>query len=72
MFVPMSTEIREVSQDEKRWLTLLSEGKSISEVAKEVKLAKGTFAYKLNMLKERLGCKNMASLMYFVAKNEVI
>lgn len=51
---------------------MLADGKTTSEVAGLVGLPAGTFAYKLNLLRARLGCENMASLVAFFYKNKLI
>lgn len=68
----MESVIDRISEEERGWLRLLAEGKQISEVAAIAGKKKGTFVYKINIVKEKLGCKNMASLIYFATKNGLI
>lgn len=68
----MKEKFVKVSDDEKRWLVLLAEGKSTEDVANEIGMRPGTFAYRLNLLRAKLGCDNMASLIAFAVRNKLI
>lgn len=68
----MEVKKPKVSDQEKKWVRMLADGKTTSEVAGSVGLPAGTFAYKLNLLRARLGCDNMASLVAFFYKNKLI
>jgi len=61
-----------ISDEEKGWVKLLAEGKQTTEVAKIANLPPGTFAYKLNLLRERVQCENMASLIAYFFRNNLI
>ncbi len=61
-----------VSEEEIGWVKRLASGIPTAEVAKEAGLPAGTFAYKLNLLRERFDCANMAALIAFFYKNQII
>jgi DNA-binding CsgD family transcriptional regulator len=63
---------RNITPEEKRWLKMLSEGNSTDDVAKAVKIPKGTLVYKLGRLRDRLGCSNMAHLVAHSIRNNII
>jgi DNA-binding CsgD family transcriptional regulator len=67
----MNGEIK-VTDDEKKWLSMLATGKSTDDVAKEIEMKPGTFAYKLNLLRAKLGCENMAALIAYSIRNKLI
>lgn len=60
------------TKEEIKWIKRLSEGVPTKEVAKEFDMAAGTFAYKLALIRERFQCENMASLIAYFAKNQLI
>lgn len=73
IFVVMDEKVVQLTEQEKAWIKALSEGKTTAEVAKESKLAAGTFAYKMNNLRGKCGgAKNMAALMAYVYENKLI
>jgi DNA-binding CsgD family transcriptional regulator len=72
MFAFMDEKTIRVTDEEKRWLAMLAEGKSTKEVADAFKIKPGTFAYKLNNLRIKTECENMASLMVYASKNGLI
>lgn len=61
-----------ITDEEKRWVKMLAAGRSTKEVSEEIGLRPGTFAYKLNMLRAKLQCENMASLIAYFYKNDLI
>lgn len=68
----MEEKVIKVSDEEKRWLTMLASGKSTETVAGEINMRPGTFAYKLNLLRAKLGCDNMAELIAYSVRNKII
>lgn len=71
-FVIMSHEEIKVSEEQKKWVKLLSEGKKNGEVAKIVNVNPSTFAYRMSILRARFNCTNTASLIAIFSKQGYI
>lgn len=69
--VSLSVEVT-ATDEEKKWIKELATGKAAKVIAKELKMPEGTFAYKLNLLRERFQCKNTSSLIVYFFQNKLI
>ena len=52
-----------ISDQELKWIRMLCEGKTLSEIAALTKMNKNTLAYKIVNVRERLGCKNTVHMV---------
>lgn len=64
-------EIR-VTDDEKRWVKMLCEGKSYKQIADELSIRRNAVAYRLTALRERYNCLTSNQLVYLFTKNKLI
>lgn len=60
------------TDEEKKWVKMLSEGKLVTEVAKELKVNTDTFSYHLANLRKKFGCKNSKELIALFLRNKLI
>lgn len=68
----MREKIVNVTDEEKTWLRELASGKKADVIAEEMGMRPGTLSYKLNILRSKLGCKNMAELMAYSIRHKII
>lgn len=61
-----------VTDEEKKWVGWLSKGETARDIAKRINLNENTFAYKLNGLRDRFGCKNSGELIAAFLRNKLI
>ena len=62
----------EVTPDQKRVVSLLSKGKTVKEVAKEIKVNLRTLEARLDSLRFKHGCKNNVELVADFVRNKLI
>lgn len=60
------------SEEEIKWVAMLSEGKSYKEISVEYKMPKNTVAYKLTSLRDRFNCENSTQLACLFLRNKLI
>jgi len=68
----LSITINPPSEEEKKWVKMLADGKSYKEIAIANEMNKNTFAYKITSLRERFNCENSNELVAFFLRNKLI
>jgi DNA-binding CsgD family transcriptional regulator len=61
-----------ISEEEKLWVGLLSQGKSTKEVSEITEMPTGTFASKIRILRAKFNCPNTTSLVALFVKNGLV
>lgn len=72
MIEEKTDNIPELKDNDKAIVKGVSEGKTLSKIADDLKLPTGTIGYRLFVLRTRYRCNNTAALVSHFIKNQLI